>query len=330
MNWVFTDFGSVNDDGHNTIRVDSIDTMYNAINLAIKYIVWQLERCPDTDRIHIQGYVELKRSQDVNWLKRNISRSAHYEIRRGTSKEADDYCRKDETRLDGPYSRGDRTVDRRGQRVDLIGFKDRIAEGASLREINEEFPVAFMRYSSYVMKVRNLYKPPYNQEHRRNRVTLLIGPPGCGKTKMVYRIWRDKDFYRVPTSNGTLWWDGYDGQEYVLLDDFAGRASKIGLTDLLQWLDSYPLLLQNKGGFVWSNIRRILITTNLDPRKWYDYRGREVHYQALRRRFYSIVEWTTVTGNPTTPDNEEFWNRYTIERAYDARPNYSVNGGNDY
>ncbi len=328
--WCFTDFGTVDNDGLNSIRVDAVDTMYNDVILGIKYIVWQLERCPDTDRIHIQGYVELQRSQDVEWLKRNVSRSAHYEFRRGTSEEADAYCRKENTREDGPYSRGDRTVSRRGERVDLISFRDRIMEGATLRELNEEHPIALMRYSSYVMRVRNLYAKPYDRMARRVRVTLLIGPPGCGKTKMIYQIWRDKDFYRVPTSNGTLWWDGYDGQELVLLDDFAGRASKIGLTDVLQLLDSYPIMLQNKGGFVWSAIRRIMVTTNLDPRKWYDYTGREVHYQALRRRFYSIVEWKTVTSNPETPENDEFWNRYQNEPAYDVRPNYNNRNGHDW
>ncbi len=307
--WCFTDFGNTDGNGVSSIDPNTVDDMYNPLHRGIKYVVWQLEKCPDTDRIHIQGYIELQRTQDVNWLKRNVSRSAHYEVRRGTAAEADTYCRKEDTRLDGPYSRGVMSLGE-GKRVDLLGFRDRIKDGASLRELVDEHPIAMMRYSGFALRVKNLYKKPYDPEVRRVRVQLMIGPPGCGKTKMVYRYWRDKDFYRVPLCDGKLWWDGYDGQEYVLIDDFAGRASKLALTLLLQLLDSYPIMLPVKGGFVWSNFRRILITTNLTPRQWYNWENREVHYQALRRRFYSIVEWKTVTGNPENVDNEEFWNRY--------------------
>lgn len=309
--WCFTDFGAADQNGLNSIRADAIDIMYNPLHDGIKYIVWQLERCPDTNHLHIQGYVELQRSQDLNWVKRNISRTAHFEIRRGTSEEADAYCRKDDTRIDGPYSRGVRTVSQQGKRVDLVGFRDRIQDGATLRQLNAEHPVALMRYTSYAMKMKNLYRRSADTVNHMNRVQLLIGPPGCGKTRTVYRYWKDKDFYRVPLCSGTMWFDGYDGQQRVLIDDFAGRASKMGLTILLQLLDRYPIMLPVKGGFVWSNFRRIMITTNLHPREWYDWGQREVHYGALRRRFYSIAEWTDITGNPTRPDNEEFWNRYT-------------------
>lgn len=34
-----------------------------------RYCIGQLERCPDTGRLHIQGYVECKSPQRLKWLK---------------------------------------------------------------------------------------------------------------------------------------------------------------------------------------------------------------------------------------------------------------------
>lgn len=35
----------------------------------VRYCIGQLERCPDTGRLHLQGYVEFSTSKSVRWLK---------------------------------------------------------------------------------------------------------------------------------------------------------------------------------------------------------------------------------------------------------------------
>lgn len=68
----------------------------------IRYAVWQVEACPKTGKIHLQGYVELVRGQRMTWLKK-IHPKIHLEVRKGTQKQAIDYCKKSRTQIEGTY-----------------------------------------------------------------------------------------------------------------------------------------------------------------------------------------------------------------------------------
>lgn len=35
----------------------------------VRYVIGQLERCPTTQKLHIQGYVEFDASRSMRWLK---------------------------------------------------------------------------------------------------------------------------------------------------------------------------------------------------------------------------------------------------------------------
>ena len=56
------------------------------------FAVYQLERCPDTERLHLQGYLKLKRNYRVPGLKQwpNFE-TAHFERRNGSEQEASAY-----------------------------------------------------------------------------------------------------------------------------------------------------------------------------------------------------------------------------------------------
>lgn len=70
----------------------------------VKYCVYQKEECPETKKLHLQGYVELKKSIRFAALKKLFGREdLHIEQRRGTRDEARDYCRKEESRVAGPW-----------------------------------------------------------------------------------------------------------------------------------------------------------------------------------------------------------------------------------
>lgn len=54
--------------------------------------------------------------------------------------------------------------------------------------------------------------------------------------------------------------------------------------------------------------KRFIITTNLHPSKWYDWKNRENQEEALRRRFVEfgfIMAWTTNGLDKVDPD--DFW-----------------------
>lgn len=95
--WCFTIFGEWNRDVLNSEK--------------IKCAVVQQEKAPDTDRLHYQGFCMLTSAQRMAAVKRLLgSESAHLEKAMGTPQQAWDYCTKEESRVDGPWTFGDRPV----------------------------------------------------------------------------------------------------------------------------------------------------------------------------------------------------------------------------
>jgi len=60
---------------------------------------WNMEECPDTHRIHMQGYLRTSQQQRLAWL-RNRYPGVHFEIARNWEA-LKEYCRKAESRLPG-------------------------------------------------------------------------------------------------------------------------------------------------------------------------------------------------------------------------------------
>ncbi len=135
------------------------------------------------------------------------------------------------------------------------------------------------------------YRLTLQKEGWRNvEVILLIGPTGTGKTRWVYDHWLDKGLWRVPLVTTGLWFDTYDGQSHVLIDDFTGRIS---LQSLLQLLDGYFIKVPIKYGFTWWVPSYIGVTTNIEPRLWYGWLKREQQYMALARRFSKVLQFAS-------------------------------------
>jgi len=73
----------------------------------VRYCRWQVE-VGETGTEHIQGYLELFKQQTMVWVHNQLpgmERAALFE-RAGTAQQADAYCSKVETRVDGPWTYG--------------------------------------------------------------------------------------------------------------------------------------------------------------------------------------------------------------------------------
>lgn len=255
-NWCFTDFT----DG------DEPDVDPSQV----RYIIAQQERCPDTGRIHWQGYIQLSRNQRFTFVKK-LNPWAHWEPAKGTPLENKAYCTKDETRVSGtdPYEFGE--MKKQGQRKDIEDFKDAIKQGKRKRDLIEEYSGILSRYPRFYDTVAMTMCPKINTDRK---VILLYGKPGAGKTRFVYDAHGDSmDFWRKPIGNGSFWFDHYDGHKFVLIDEFEGAASKVPLDVVLQLLDIYPLMVPTKGSHVWWNPEIIYICSNSRPDAWYDFTG---------------------------------------------------------
>lgn len=78
----------------------------------------------------------------------------------------------------------------------------------------------------------------------------------------------------------TKFWDGYRGEEHVVIDEFRGD---INVSHLLRWLDRYPVRVEIKGSSVPLSARKLWFTSNIPIESWYPQLDSET-MDALKRR----------------------------------------------
>lgn len=231
------------------------------------YCIWQKES-GENQTEHLQGYVVLsKRGRRLGGMKR-LNGRAHWEPRRGSHDQAKEYCSKDDTRVDGPWTVGEEPVGA-GHRSDLVSVKRRIDEGADDRQIADEFFGQWCRYHQAFKRYRQIRLPSYRRWHSFCHV--LWGEPGVGKTRYVSEHTDVETAYWLPKPNGTrVFWDGYEGQEDVVIDEFFGWMPR----DLMcRLVDRTPFRVETKGGSVPFLAKRIWITSNKAPHAWWPKAG---------------------------------------------------------
>lgn len=283
--WCFTS----NDTETDQPFLEAIKGGLGTLERHVRYIVFQKERA-QTGKTHYQGYVEFKKSHRLNGVRDIIASNAHFEPRIGTAAEAIAYCKKDDTRIEGPWEAGEASKGA-GTRTDLGVFRDAIKDGGRRALLYEQYPGMMARYPKFYEGYRMTLQP---EGWRKVTCILLIGDTGTGKTRYIYDNWLG--FWRLPMITTGLWFDTYDGHTHALIDDFAGAASKVSLVSLLQILDGYFIKVPIKHGFTWWGPTHIAVTTNLEPRTWYQWKGREHQYMALARRFTNIMQFTVEDG----------------------------------
>lgn len=233
----------------------------------------------ENDTPHLQGYIEFEKRLRLNQVKSILGDRLHLEARRGTPQQARDYCIKD-----GDYwEKGSISTVSQGSRTDLQGAADAILSGKRTREVAEAFPTTFIKYSRGLLALRRQCSKPRTW---KPHVSVYWGAPGTGKTRRVHD--NEPEVYAHP---GGPWFDGYDGQEAVLFDDFTGSCFKIQY--LLKLIDRYPMDVPIKGGFVAWVPKRIFFTSNIPIDEWYG-GARPVHVEALRRRIDEITHFTSL------------------------------------
>ena len=203
------------------------------------YLVYQREVCPDTQREHWQGYVEFKSPKTISAAQKALDcPNCHCEKRKGKPSEAAEYCKKQESRKEYtlPFEQGEINDDPNpGQRTDLLTLKRMIDDGTSEKELwEQEFA-----HMSHNYKAMRSYMDLSQRVKARTWMTKGIwiwGPTGVGKSHKVFEDY-DPETHFVYEVSDKGWWDGYEGQKIVIINDFRGEI-KYG--ELLQLIDKWP------------------------------------------------------------------------------------------
>lgn len=103
--------------------------------------------------------------------------------------------------------------------------------------------------------------------HPLPSVEYIWGPTSTGKTRSVYDRHDPSEIYSVRFKNdGHIWFDGYEGEKIILIDEFHGQCKS---ADLLQILRPYQLRVEIKGAVVWPVFDLVYITSNIPPEELY-------------------------------------------------------------
>lgn len=238
-------------------------------SLPCSYIIYGRER-GEQGTPHLQGYIQFAARKSLRQA-RLLVPGSHLSVARGTPQENKNYCSKE----GDVYERGEMQTS--GRRNDLEEIKSQIDSGASNIEIAEQHFSQWCVYRRSFAEYRTLRMPAADRDVR---VVVIWGPTGTGKSATARAGYPDAYFHSDPTLR---WWQGYQGEDTVILDEFAG-ASACERSTLLRVLDRYAYHAPTKGGSVVLRATKIIITSNFPPEAW----GYEQNDAVLRRIHCSL------------------------------------------
>jgi len=248
----------------------------------INYLIFQLEKAPTTDQVHLQGYIEYKKPVRMGTVKATFEdNTAHIEKRIGTREQCITYCKKEESRLENtePFQYGI-CHQQQGQRNDLEAACTLLKRSLDIKDLVDEMPGLYIKYHRGFEKMVSVLK---EKRTWKTMVFVVWGEPGSGKTRSAYE-W-NPDAYFLQRGNGkNLWFDGYYDQTCVIIDDF---YNTIPYDTMLRLCDRYPCRVECKGGSTEFLAQKLIITTNLNPNDIYPNAGNNV--DAFWRRVDRVI-----------------------------------------
>lgn len=236
---------------------------------------------------HWQLVASFKPKVTITKVKSFFCREAHVELTRSAA--AGEYVWKEDTRVEGTQFEYGRRPFKVNSKVDW----DAAWEAATKGDFAAVPAGVRVRCYAALSKIRTDHlRPP-----RRDNIIVKCfwGGTGLGKTRRAWFEAGEEAYVKDPN---TKWWDGYDGHKRVIIDEFTGLIS---ISHILRWFDRYPVIVETKGGAKPLLAEEFWVTSNIDPRNWYDSINEEQKRALLRRMQVTefVFEWT-----PPAPANE--------------------------
>lgn len=281
--WVFTLNNPSEEDNPILWLKDEVDYLYAAPELG------------DNGTPHWQGFFQTKNPTRVTAL-RKLNERAHFDKMAGTMEQNLTYCSKQQlpdaptavTLGTFPETPGEREKNR-WVRIHTL------AKGGDKQAFIDEFPTeSFLHKTKFETWVAHYRPAPVSLPHTVRHL-YFYGESGTGKS-LAART-RYPGLY---VKDGTKWWQDYNGEEVVLMDDLdPGDLKEIGTSVLKTWFDIYPFRAAVKGSSLGLIRPKLFVITSNFTMNQLCY-GHEHLEAALNRRFH------VVNFNEEVPDASLF------------------------
>lgn len=288
-----------------TLHYNEVDyKREDAINCILKfkekgiYCIAGAEVAPTTGAQHLQGYIQLRTKSRLGQLvKHSGTDRIHWEAARGDEESNTAYCSKGgdiAVRWGEP-----RITDggkREGIRWDLVR---QYAKSGEHEKIDDHAYIVYCRNIDYIYQKNRPKQDTINGDLRH---MWIYGPTGTGKSRSARTMLQNlvgDDWYLKQQNK---WWDHYNKEEMVLIDDLEKEWARLAIHHIKQWLDRYPFNAEVKGNVI-QHVRpkQFIITSNYHPYEiWGDHLLE--WYQPIMRRIQVVFQ-----GNPgqDEPDFEK-------------------------
>ena len=222
---------------------------------------------------HLQGYLYCRNACSLQSLRERIPR-AHFEVSRGRPDQAIGYCEKD-----GDFNeRGTRPVGQAQKGATEKARWDHARDAARRGDIEEIDSDIYLRYYRTLKEITkdHMAKPCDADECTG---VWIYGRAGIGKSRKAREDYPDS-YLKMANK----WWDGYQNQDTVILDDLDTKHDCLG-HHLKIWGDRYSFIAETKGGAICIRPKKLIVTSQYRiDQIWTD----EETIAALKRR-YKII-----------------------------------------
>lgn len=245
-------------------------------NIECKYIIYGKE-VGESGTPHLQGFVTFASQRTLSAVIKSMP-GCHVEAAR-TIEPAIEYCKKEGDFTErgtppvSPKEKG-QTEKKRWKRI------LEAAEEGDTDWLRQEEPQVYLLHDKALERARKRAKKEPQTIDGDSEHLWYYGSPGTGKSRKA----REENPGAYIKDPKTIWWDRYDGEDVVIIDDFDKYQVSQG-GDMKRWLDRYPFQAQHKGGSELIRPRKIIVTSNYRPDEiWED----DITQQAIGRRVHVV------------------------------------------
>jgi len=104
--------------------------------------------------------------------------------------------------------------------------------------------------------IRKAHLKPREQARDETRGVWIWGESGIGKSSKARH-----DFPHAYPKMVNKWWDGYQGQKNVIMDDIDPKSGQYLGMQLKHWGDRFDCILESKGGALLSDYDNFIVTS---------------------------------------------------------------------
>lgn len=241
----------------------------------------------ETGTPHLQGYAEFHKK--AKWAALSKKYKMHCETAK-TSTQAIEYCKKSgdfaekgTPKLDGGLSEKNRWEDARTA-----------AKEGRIEDLPADIYWRFYRTAKEIAK-DHMVKPDSLSELKN---IWIYGQAGSGKTRLA-----DSILPGAYSKNCNKWWDGYQNETGVIINDFGKEHMVLG-HHLKLWSEHRPFIAETKGGSLHIRPQRTIVTSQYSVKEiWEDQETRD----AIERRFTVLH----LLGNLSIEDIDRISKQYS-------------------